>query len=158
MQRYEALILTVPEITKDELKQMETQLDQLVADSKGSIISFEKWGKYKLSYSVRGNEYGVYCLFRFEAPANVVNEIRDFFAVKFHEIVMRSIITRLKGGSLTYQRPRSLEEASTSSRDMDGFLREHQMGGMLSAAEERGGREFASRMAQSEDEITDDEE
>lgn len=53
MNRYEALMLTVPEITADEAKSIEQQFDRLVADKKGSIISFEKWGKFRLAYPVK---------------------------------------------------------------------------------------------------------
>lgn len=143
MQRYEALVLTVPEITNDELKQMENQLDRLVTDAKGSTLSFERWGKFKLTYPVRGNEYGVYCLIRFEAPTSLVNGMRDFFAVKLHNIAMRHIIARIKGNSLAYQRPKSLEEASTS-RDVDTFLKENQMGGLLSSVGSKETKERSS--------------
>ncbi len=137
MQRYEALVLTVPEITNDELKQMESQLDRLVTDTEGVTLSFERWGKFKLTYPVRGNEYGVYCLMRFEGPSSLINDMRDFFAVKLHNLTMRHVIARVKSDSLAYQRPKSLEEASTS-RDVDTFLKENQMGGLLSSMGEKG--------------------
>jgi len=137
MQRYEALVLTVPEITNDELKQMESQLDRLVTDAEGATLSFERWGKFKLTYPVRGNEYGVYCLMRFEAPGSLVKDMRDFFAVKLHNIAMRHLIACVNVDSLVYQRPKSLEEASTS-RDVDTFLKENQMGGLLSSMSGKG--------------------
>jgi small subunit ribosomal protein S6 len=152
MQRYEALVLTVPEITNDELRQMESQLDRLVTDSKGATLSFERWGKFKLTYPVLGNEYGVYCLMRFEAPADLVIKMRDFFAVKLHNISMRHIIARVESDSLVYQRPKSLEEASTS-RDVDTFLKENQMGGLLSSMGEKGKEtkdEYASDLSSPE--------
>ena len=136
MQRYEVLVLTVPEITNDELKQMENQLDRLVTDSEGGTLSFERWGKFRLTYPVRGNEYGVYCLMRFEAPSSLINDMREFFAVKLHNIAMRHVFARVDGDSLIYQRPKSLEEATTS-RDVDTFLKENQMGGLLSSMSEK---------------------
>ncbi len=136
MQRYEVLVLTVPEITNDELKQMESQLDRLVTDGEGETLSFERWGKFRLTYPVRRNEYGVYCLMRFEAPSDLVKIMRDFFAVKLHNIAMRHVIARVKGDTLAYQRPKSLEEATTS-RDVDTFLKENQMGGLLSSMSEK---------------------
>lgn len=126
MQRYEALVLTVPEITNDELKHLENQLDKFVVDAKGSTISFERWGKFKLTYPVRRNEYGVYCLARFEVPTSAIKDMKDFFAVKLHNIAMRHMIACIKSDSLVYQRPKSLEEVSTS-RDMDMFLKEAPM-------------------------------
>ena len=65
MNRYEVLILAAPEITEDESRGIEKSVEELVKSVKGDVISFERWGKYKLAYSVRKHEYGVYFLARF---------------------------------------------------------------------------------------------
>ncbi len=135
-QRYEVLILTVPEITQDEIKQLEVELDKLVISTKGSIISFERWGKYKLTYPIRHNEYGVYFLLRFETPEVLTKQIDELFKIKLNSFVMRHIVTALKGDSLLYQRPISLEEAPTS-RDMSSFLKENKMEGLLSSVNDK---------------------
>lgn len=125
--RYEALMLTVPEITADEAKSIEQQFDRLVTDKKGSMISFEKWGKYRLAYPVKKNEYGIYFLARFEtAQPELVNEVNTLLEVKLHELIMRSMLTRLGvNQSLEYQRPQSLEE--TPTREVGSFLKEGRM-------------------------------
>lgn len=142
--KYEVLVLTVPEITQDEIKQIENDVERVVNGIKGSVISFERWGKFKLVYPVRGNDYGVYFLVRFEIPSTgsgeAVKSVRDLFMVKLNTIVMRHMISRLEDGRpLTYQRPKSLEEMPTS-RDMSSFLKENQMEGLLySVDSERDG-------------------
>lgn len=131
--RYEALLLTVPEITADELKNIETHVDRLIKGAKGTVISFEKWGKYRLSYPVRKNDYGVYVLIRFEAPTSTVEEAKSLFAVKFFELIMRHMIIQLAPNqSLAYQKPASLEDAPV--RDVGTFLKENKMEGLMSAA------------------------
>ncbi|MDP3889382.1 MAG: 30S ribosomal protein S6 [bacterium] len=137
MRRYEALFLSVPEITQDETKTIETELTRLVQGAKGNIVSFERWGKYKLAYPVKKNDYGVYFLVRFEVPADsaIMNEIRILFDVKFHEIIMRSAISHLElHKTLEYQRPKSLEEAP-ASHDVGAFLKENKMEGLFSSVE-----------------------
>lgn len=114
MARYEALLLTVPEITADEIKNIENHFDRVMAENKGKTVSFERWGKYRLSYPVKKNDYGVYFLVRFETEQinPLVNEVKNLLDVKLHDIVMRSMITVLDPeGSLAYERPQSLEEA-----------------------------------------------
>ena len=64
--RYEVLMLAVPEITQDESKQIENELDKIINAAKGKVLSFERWGKFKLTYPIRKNEYGVYFLVRFD--------------------------------------------------------------------------------------------
>lgn len=122
--RYEVLILTVPEITQDDSKSVETNFEKMIQSSNGSVLSFERWGKYKLAFPVWKNDYGVYFLTRFEAPKSkdLIEKIKTFFAVKLEDIVMRTVITALDPkGSLEYQRPRSLEE--TPARE-EGYTRE----------------------------------
>jgi ribosomal protein S6 len=123
-QKYEALLLTIPEITGDEAKDLEMQLDKVVRGAKGATVSFERWGKYKLAYDVKKNEYGVYYLMRFDVDkgTNLINDLKTYINVKLSTIVMRDMISVLdpKAPS-TYQRPRSLEEAPTRE---EGFQRE----------------------------------
>lgn len=134
MVRYEALLLTVPEITADESKSIEQQFDKLVAKNKGTVLSFERWGKYRLSYPIKKNDYGVYFLARFEAPESnpLVREVKNFLAVALHEVVMRNVVTKLNlNKSLEYQRPPSLEDAP--AREVGSFLKEGRVDALLAS-------------------------
>lgn len=133
MRRYEALILASPEITKDEATLIETEIGRFAQAAKGSVISFERWGKFKLAYPVSKNEYGVYFLTRFEVPVgtSIIEDLKMFFRVKVHESVMRHVIHALDiAQPLAYQRPKSLEEVPVS-HDVGAFLKENKMEGLL---------------------------
>lgn len=135
MLRYEVLFLTSPEITADETKSLEAGFESLVRSQEGNLLSFERWGKYKLSYEIRKNIYGVYFLARFEISrekcAELVEQIKTFFQVKNTDLVMRFLINALKPTQpLEYQRPESLEE--TPIKDVDTFLKENKMSGLIS--------------------------
>lgn len=126
LRQYEALLLTVPEITGDEIKHLETQLDKVVKAGTGSTISFERWGKYKLAYEINKSDYGVFFLMRFEVPqgTTIINDMKTLLKVKLNNVIMRDMISVLDPKQpLTYQRPRSLEEAPV--READGFPREN---------------------------------
>lgn len=142
MLRYEILMLAVPEITQDEVKQLEDRLEKLVEQYKGAVVSFERWGKYRLAYPVKKNDYGVYFLFRFEMkqdPTLLLNEFKTIFAVKLNDVIMRYLVSKLDAnGTLAYQRPQSLEDAP--SKDVDTFLREHKVEGLTSREGRRGHR------------------
>jgi small subunit ribosomal protein S6 len=125
MMRYEVLMLTVPEITQDESKSIETQIAQLLDSAKASMLSFERWGKYRLAYPVNRNEYGVYFLVRFELPdaEQLLKDLQTMFTVKLNDLVMRTMVARLDESTpLAYQRPPSLEEAPAQREG--GFFRE----------------------------------
>lgn len=116
MLRYETLLLTVPEITQDEAAAIEAQVQAIVREHKGTMLSFERWGKMLLAYPVQDKEYGVYFLARFEVAQEhvqaLLEAIKMLLAVKLNEAVMRYMVNRLDvAGSLEYQRPESLEDA-----------------------------------------------
>lgn len=139
VQKYEVLLLTVPEITGDEAKGLENHLEKVIKSHKGSIISFDRWGKYKLAYEIQKSDYGVYYLVRFEVPkgTSAINDIKALFKVKLNTVVMRDMIAALNPKKpLTYQRPRSLEEAP--SREVDSFLKENKMAGFMSDEKDVG--------------------
>lgn len=134
MLRYEILILTVPEITVDESKGIESDIDSIIDQNKGSVISYERWGKYKLAYLVTHHECGIYFLVRFQIEQEnlhqLLNKIHEYFAVKQTELVMRHMITKLAPGeSLEYKRPESLEEVP--SGDIDGLLNDNKINNLL---------------------------
>lgn len=132
MRQYEALMLTIPEITGDEIKNLETQLDKVVKAGTGSTISFERWGKYRLAYEINKSDYGVFFLARFELPTGTktLEDMKHLLKVKLNNVIMRDMISVLDPKRpLTYQRPRSLEEApareegfAKDSNKMPGFF------------------------------------
>lgn len=133
MFRYEILFLAAPEITKDESEGIKNHFSKTIRSHKGDMISFERWGKYKLAYPVNKNEYGVYFLTRFEVDAENKNKLleslKEAFVFKFNNIVMKNHFDRLDPkGSLEYRRPESLED---NPQDVDAFLKRNEMEGLL---------------------------
>ncbi|HEV2916551.1 MAG TPA: 30S ribosomal protein S6 [Candidatus Babeliales bacterium] len=136
LQRYELLLLTVPEITQDEAKDIERQVTTLIKDHKGSVISFDRWGKYRLAYPIRKNEYGVYFLTRFDIPKlpTLSKDIQSLLRIRFDTIVMRNLLNTLDANApTTYKRPRSLEEAP--QEENSSILKNKKVEGLISAVD-----------------------
>lgn len=138
MLRYETLILAIPEITNDESKAIETEIEKTVKKTKGSVISYERWGKFRLAFPIKKNDYGVYYLARYELPEDAKQEffgdLRSLFTIKHDDLVMRTMTSNLPAkGSLEYERPESLEE---TPKDVESFLRENKMEGLISSSKE----------------------
>lgn len=138
MQKYEILMLAVPEITQDEITGIQRHIDDAAKKSKGALISFERWGKYKLCYPVQKNSYGVYLLTRFELPegSTALKDLQSLFTIKLHNVVMRHLTSKLDANqSLEYHRPKSLEEVPDAT-DARSSLREHKkIEGLISAVD-----------------------
>ena|SRR3990167_720584 len=141
MQIYETLMLSVPEITDDESNKLETQFEKMTSKFKGETVSFEKWGKFKLAYPVRKNDYGIYFLTRFKLPtdtaAEFLKELRSFFRIKFSGLVMREVTCALDSSKLEYKKPKSLGDLPEDA--VGSFLKENKMGGLLEKKSEKPG-------------------
>ena len=140
MKRCEILALTIPEITTDESSLLESSLRKLAMECQGDMISFEKWGKYKLAYPVKGSDYGVYFLARFDSKNNnvLIEKLRQLLAVKYNELVMRFVCKKLDASdSLEYVKPESLEDYSSegASTNVDSVLSENFKDSQISAIE-----------------------
>jgi len=143
MIRYETLILARTEITNDELDQIEQQFQKLSTQVKGSLSSFDKWGKFRLAYPVNKADYGVYVLARYELPEGnvefVQKELNLFFKIKCNEFVMRHVTVKLAPNApVNYLKPESVESRTPGS--VDSFIKEHKMEGLIGTKVERGSR------------------
>ena len=133
MFRYEILFLTVPEITKDESEAIKAHFAKVIRTHKGSMLSFDRWGKYRLAYPVNHNDYGVYFLTRFEVDGEnkeaMLASLKEIFVFKFNTLIPKHIFARLdENASLEYKRPASLED---NPQDIDSFLKRNEMEGLL---------------------------
>lgn len=135
MLQYETLILSNTHITKDELSMIEDHFDKTTANVGGRVRSFDKWGKYRLAYPVKRNDYGIYTLVRFEVPkansTQIFKDLDSFLKIKCNEIVLRSVTVKLDSEvSLDYKRP---EPVDGRSGNLDTFLKENKMEGILNS-------------------------
>jgi small subunit ribosomal protein S6 len=133
MLRYEVLLLTVPEITKDESQSIQDLFSKTIRKAKGTMLAFDRWGKYRLAYQVRKNEYGVYFLVRFDVEQSerdaLLADLTDIFVFKCNTLIMKNIIQRLEDNAdLAYNRPESLED---NPQDLNDFLKKNEMNGFL---------------------------
>jgi small subunit ribosomal protein S6 len=147
MFRYEVLFLTVPEITKDESEAIRAHFSKVIRAHKGNLLSFDRWGKYRLAYPVNHNDYGVYFLTRFEVDGEnkeaLLESIKEIFVFKFNTLIPKHIVVRLDAQApAEYKRPASLED---NPQDIDSFLKRNEMEGLIKKGPIRKPAEFKNR-------------
>jgi ribosomal protein S6 len=135
MLRYETLILLPTQVTADEFSMIEKFFEKVMSDAQGKLVAFDKWGKYRLSYPVRKNEYGVYLLVRYDIPEHhsmqISEKVSDFLKIKCNEVVMRYVTVRLKKDAPSiYKKPDAIDAGKPA--DLDTFLKENKMETFLS--------------------------
>lgn len=91
MNQYEIAVLYHPDLEVD-LSKAEDRVKKIVTDNGGTIISTDNWGKRKLAYSIKRNEYAVYVFYSVELPAEAVRKVES--TLNITDEVIRFLITR----------------------------------------------------------------
>lgn len=144
MTKYEFLMLTTPGITGDEMGGLERKFEELLKKFKGTLVSFDRWGKCRLAYPVKHHDYGVYYMARFEIDQSQTffKEIKLLLDVKYNELVMRTTSVKIDAKkTFTDFRPEAVEDLPT--RNVDQFLRDNKMEGLIT----KPGKDEASKEA-----------
>ena len=94
MKEYELTVLVHPDLEAD-LDKVLDKVRALVTDNGGEIIKEDNWGKKKLAYSIRREEFAVYVYFEVKLPAeallkisnvlNITDEVLRYLLVKADE-------------------------------------------------------------------------
>lgn len=137
---YETLLLCTTAMSAEEQSQIESTLASMLKKESGTITKFDVWGKYRLAYAVKKNEYGTYILARYEldgVAGSFFAEFENFLRVKCNDFVMRYVNKALTPDQYTrpYTKPESLDVRSDSGtgsfgRDkVGGFRKSHALDG-----------------------------
>ena len=94
MKEYELTVLIHPDLEADLDKALD-KVKSLITDNGGEIIKEDNWGKKKLAYSIRREDFAVYVYFEVKLPAeaplkisnvlNITDEVLRYLLVKADE-------------------------------------------------------------------------
>ncbi len=91
MNQYEIAILYHPDLEVD-LSKAEDRIKKIITDNGGGIKSADNWGKRKLAYAIKGNEYAVYVIYSVELPGTNVAKVES--TLNITDEVIRFLITK----------------------------------------------------------------
>ena len=91
MNEYEIAVLFHPDLEVD-LSQAESKLKKIVTDNGGEVTATDNWGKRKLAYAIKGNEYAVYVFYTASVPPQGVMKIES--TLNITDEVIRFLITK----------------------------------------------------------------
>lgn len=88
---YELVVLLHPDLEIDLEKPL-TKIRSLITDTgKGEITKEENWGKRKLAYRIKGEDFAVYVYFELQLPAETVKKLQSTFNIT--DEVLRYLLT-----------------------------------------------------------------
>jgi len=91
LNQYEIAVLYHPDLEID-LGKASKKVEQIIADSGGKITKTDNWGKRKLAYAIKKQEFAVYVFYTVEMPADAASKIDAAFNIT--DEVIRFMITR----------------------------------------------------------------
>lgn len=91
MNQYEIAVLYDPGLEVD-LSKGEDRVKKILTDNKGEIVATDNWGKRKLTYPIKHNDFAVYVFYSVKIPAE--NVIKVETALNITDEVIRFLITK----------------------------------------------------------------
>jgi small subunit ribosomal protein S6 len=91
MNQYEIAVLYHPDLEID-LEKASGKVEKIITDNKGKITNTDNWGKRKLAYPIKKQDYAVYVFYTVDIPAETVQKIES--TLNITDEVIRFLITR----------------------------------------------------------------
>jgi small subunit ribosomal protein S6 len=91
MNQYEIAVLYHPDLEID-LGKATTKVEKIFTDNGGKVVNADNWGKRKLAYTIKKNDYAVYMFYTVDIPAESVRKIES--TLNITDEVIRFLITR----------------------------------------------------------------
>lgn len=93
MNKYESVIIVVPTLKEDEIKELENKYTKLINDN-GELIKLENLGVKKLAYKIRENEEGLYIVFTFRSEFEFISELERQYRID--DNVIKFIVVKME--------------------------------------------------------------
>ena len=106
--RYELLYVVSNKFTGEETEPIAQKVEDLITASDGNIVYRENWGKRRMSYPIKGFQFGYYRLLEFDLPADKIQEINRYLRLS-NDILRHQIIKR---------QPRTVQEILAAKEEI----------------------------------------
>lgn len=87
---YEAMIILEPDTPEETVAETCAKVEEFIAQYDGRLHRTDKWAKRYLAYPIKNIKEGLYIIFRFSSPKDVVADLQYMF--RYHERILRHII------------------------------------------------------------------
>lgn len=91
MQQYELAVLYDPGLELD-IEKATAKVEQLITSNGGEIVSTDNWGKKKMMYQIKKQDFAIYVFYTLNLPAQAVRKIND--TLNITDEVVRFLITK----------------------------------------------------------------
>lgn len=113
MQKYELTVLIHPDL-ETKIDETVAQVKKLVTDNGGNVIKEDVWGKKKLMYSIKREDFAVYVGFDVELPATAPLKISNVLNIS--DYCLRYLLVKVDDKELA-KREESKKRSATNEEE-----------------------------------------
>jgi small subunit ribosomal protein S6 len=107
LRRYETIFITHPELSEEELSELQQKVNSILVSYKGDLIKFDDWGTKKLTYDIRKNSRGHFFLMDYLAGTDLIRELER--NLRLNDRVLRFQTVRI-GDQISPEALKALKE------------------------------------------------
>jgi len=93
LRSYEIAVVLHPDLEID-IDSATNKIERLIKEAQGKINKKDNWGKRKLAYKIKGQEWGIYVFYQVSLEPDKLAQIES--ALRISEEVMRFLIVSLE--------------------------------------------------------------
>lgn len=80
MRDYELVVLLHPDLEIDLDKPLK-KVEKIITDNGGKIVDKDNWGKRKLAYPIKREDYAIYVLYNVQLPGESVSKVEGILNI-----------------------------------------------------------------------------
>jgi small subunit ribosomal protein S6 len=112
--QYELVYILPPETTEQQVAELHTQVEGVVARLNGQIERTENWGRKRLAYEIAHNKEGVYVLDVINGSGELMKELDRRLRVM--DLVIRHMVVRVDEEKKVVERTRTKRQSNSERR------------------------------------------
>jgi small subunit ribosomal protein S6 len=133
VRQYELVYILSPDATEQDVADLHTQVESIIARYQGELVKTENWGRRKLAFRIGKHREGTYVLEVFKGTGELTKELDR--RLKVIDSVIRHLCVRVDEELRLAERTRARREAETQRRIARGLP----VGGRSRRADDEGG-------------------
>jgi small subunit ribosomal protein S6 len=133
VRQYELVYILSPDATEQDVADLHTQVESIIARYQGELVKTENWGRRKLAFRIGKHREGTYVLEVFKGTGDLTKELDR--RLKVIDSVIRHLCVRVDEELRLAERTRARREAETQRRIARGLP----VGGRSRRADDEGG-------------------
>jgi small subunit ribosomal protein S6 len=114
VRQYELVYILSPDATEQEIADLHTQVESIIARYQGELVKTENWGRRKLAFRIGKHREGTYVLEVFKGTGELTKELDR--RLKVIDSVIRHLCVRVDEELRLAERTRARRDAETQRR------------------------------------------